>query len=90
MQGCLTDSGGNYTLTDHEGNSYKLTGEPSKLSEHAGHEVQITGRAASVPESPGASAAAGSVVGPKGGSSLAINVTSVKHISKNCESTSPR
>jgi hypothetical protein len=85
VQGCLSNSGGNYTLTDHEGNSYKLSGEASTLSEHLGHEVEITGTLASVPESPGASTAAGSAAGPKGGSAVVINVTTVKHISESCK-----
>jgi hypothetical protein len=85
VQGCLNGSGGNYTLTDHEGNSYKLSGEPSKLSEHLGHEIEITGTLASVPESPGASTAAGSAPGPKGGTAVVINVTTVKHVSDTCK-----
>jgi len=90
VQGCLSNSGGNYTLTDHEGNIFALSGEPSKMSEHVGHEVEIAGTVASVPESPGASTAAGSAAGPKGSTTIGLNVTSVKHIADKCENSSPR
>src|ERR1043165_6850955 len=34
IQGCWTNSGGNYTITDASGTQYQLTGETSKLSSH--------------------------------------------------------
>jgi hypothetical protein len=43
IEGCLSGSGGNYTLTDNSGKTYQLQGDTSKLSEHVGHEVRIKG-----------------------------------------------
>jgi hypothetical protein len=83
VQGCLGGSDGNYTLTDKDGNSYRLTGDTAKLSEHVGHEVKITGSTAS-----SAAAGNGSGTDTMGGSpgSKSLQVSSVKHISKTCQS----
>jgi len=43
IEGCLSGSAGNYTLTDNSGKSYQLQGETSKLSDQVGHQVQIKG-----------------------------------------------
>ena len=43
IDGCLSGSAGNYTLTDSSGMSYQLQGETSKLSDQVGHQVQIKG-----------------------------------------------
>ena len=43
IEGCLSGSAGNYTLTDSSGMSYQLQGETSKLSDQVGHQVQIKG-----------------------------------------------
>jgi hypothetical protein len=43
IEGCLSSSSGNYTLTDNSGKTYQLGGETSKLSSHVGHQVQIKG-----------------------------------------------
>ena len=56
VQGCLSGSNGNYTLTDKNGNSYQLTGDTAKLSEHVGHEVKVMGSSGAA----GSSAASGS------------------------------
>ena len=47
IQGCLSGSNGNYTLTDKKGKTYQLTGDASKLNEHVGHEIRVTGTATS-------------------------------------------
>jgi len=85
VQGCLSSSGGNYTLTAKDGTTYQLTGDTAKLSEHVGHEVKITGTANSPASSAstGASGTAGSTSTEK-----SLQVSSVKHISKTCESSS--
>lgn len=84
VEGCLSSSNGTYTLTDKNGASYELTGDSAKLSEHVGHEVKITGTEASP------SASAGSAKGSMGETSSsthgAIEVSSLKHISKTCKS----
>jgi hypothetical protein len=83
VQGCLSGSNGSFTLTDKNGNSYQLTGDTAKLSEHVGHEVKITGSA----ESASSPSAGGSTAGASAnGASRSLQVSSVKHISKSCQS----
>ena len=81
VQGCLSGSSGNYTLTDKHGNTYQLTGDTAKLSEHIGHEVKITGTSSSASAS-GASSATGTT-----GQTKTLEVSSVKHISKTCQNS---
>ena len=93
IQGCLSGSDGNYMLMDKSGNSYQLTGDTAKLSQHIGHEVAVTGTPGSAS---GSSGAAGSSSGAMGsgssgsmghsGANQTIEVTSVKHIAKTCQS----
>lgn len=92
VQGCLSGSSGNYILTDKNGNTYQITGDTSKLNEHLGHEVQIKGTASSASASAGTtSGTASSTTGQKSGSSQQmLDVSSVTHISKTCQSSSPR
>jgi hypothetical protein len=78
VKGCLSGSGGTYTLTAKDGKTYQLTGDTSKLTEHIGHEMKVTGT-----ETP-ASASSGSAMG-KTSAEPTIDVTSFKHISKTCE-----
>lgn len=79
VEGCLSGSNGNYTLTDNKGNSYQLTGDTSKLSDHVGHTVKITGMTS------GSSAASGGAMGNT--SSQSLEVSSMKHISKTCKNS---
>jgi hypothetical protein len=81
VEGCLSGSSGNFTLTDKNGTSYQLTGDTAKLSEHVGHEIKVTGTSGG---STGAESAAGAASGAAGGPTL--QVTSVKHVSKTCKS----
>jgi len=83
VEGCLSGQGGNYMLTDKNGNTYQLTGDTAKLSEHVGHEVRIMGTASSAGSAAG-SQAAGSSAGTAG-SQQTLQVSSVKHISKTCK-----
>jgi len=85
VQGCLNGANGGFTLTDEQGNSYQLTGDTAKLSEHVGHQVKVTGTAESA-SSPHAGGTAARTSGD--GASRTLQVNSVKHISKNCESGS--
>ena len=82
VEGCLSGSNGNYTLTDKSGNTYQLTGDNAKLSEHVGHEVKVTGTGSAASASTG-----GGASGAMGGSASekTLEVTSVKHISKTCQ-----
>jgi hypothetical protein len=84
VQGCLSGSAGSYTLTDKNGRSYQLTGDSAKLSEHVGHEVKITDSTAS--SSPSTGAAKGAMGQTSSSTQQAIEVSSVKHISKTCKS----
>ena len=77
VEGCLSGSNGNFTLTDKNGMAYQLTGDSSTLSEHVGHEVKVTGMSSS--SASGSSASTG-------GSGQTLQVSSVKHISKTCKS----
>jgi hypothetical protein len=82
VEGCLSESNGNYTLTDSTGNVYQLVGG-SKLSEHVGHTVKVTGTNPShVPSSSSANTGAAPSAPPT------LTVTSVKHVSSSCSSSS--
>jgi hypothetical protein len=82
VEGCLSSNNGNYTLTDSKGNNIALTGDTSKLSEHVGHTVKITGTTSASASSNGGSSDA---MGQTSASQQAIDVSSVKHISKTCK-----
>ena len=64
IEGCLSGSAGNYTLTDKTGKTYQLQGDSSKLGDQIGHQVQINGSeggaVASATAPSGASASASS------------------------------
>lgn len=42
IQACLSGGNAVYVLTDSKGQSYRLVGDPAKLSAQAGHEVLVT------------------------------------------------
>lgn len=79
VEGCLSGSNGNFTLTDKNGMSYQLTGDTAKLSEHVGHEVKVTGMT-------GSSGAGSETAGGSAAAGQSLQVSSVKHISKSCKS----
>ncbi|HEV3512540.1 MAG TPA: DUF5818 domain-containing protein [Candidatus Sulfotelmatobacter sp.] len=87
VEGCLSGSSGNYTLAAKDGTTYQLTGDTAKLSEHVGHEVKITGTANSAGSSANTGGAADNSAGSNS-SGKSLQVSSVKHISKTCESGS--
>src|SRR5207249_6490556 len=65
IEGYLSGSAGNFTLTDNAGKSYQLQGETSKLSDQIGHQVRIKGTqtataSATTPSGDTASASTGS------------------------------
>jgi len=43
VEGCLSGSAGNFTLTDNAGKSYQLQGDTSKITDQIGHQVRIKG-----------------------------------------------
>ena len=82
IQGCLSGSGGNFTLTDDSGNAYQLKGDTSTLSKHVGHEVQITGATAeSAASSSGTSSTTGTATST---AQRTLDVNSMKHVSTSC------
>lgn len=91
VQGCLTGSDGNYMLTDKHGNSCQLTGDTAKLSEHVGHEIKVTGTTSSASASPSGGSESSkegeAKEGEASGPSQQLEVSSVKHISKTCQSS---
>jgi Protein of unknown function (DUF5818) len=78
VKGCLSSSGGTYTLTDKDGKAFQLTGDTTKLTEHVGHEIKVTGTVSA------ASATSSDAMG-KTGADQTIEVSSVKHVAKSCE-----
>ena len=86
VEGCLSGSSGNYTLSAKDGTSYQLTGDTAKLSEHVGHEVKVTGTSSSA--APNAGGTATGTTGQASASSQTLEVSSVKHISKTCQNGS--
>lgn len=83
VEGCLSGSSGNFTLTDKNGTSYQLTGDTAKLSEHVGHEVKITGTSGSA----GTGASGSTEPSASGaGAGQTLQVSSIKHVSKTCKS----
>jgi len=82
VQGCLSKSGSDYTLTDKSGTIYRLVGATSNLNDHVGHEVQVKG----VKTAPTAVSEAAS--SNSGSPQYKLNVTDMKHISSTCSSSS--
>jgi hypothetical protein len=80
VKGCLSNSGGNYMLTDKNGKTFQLTGDTSKLSDHVGHEIKVTGTAGS--------GSASSDSGAMSQASPTLEVSTFKHIAKTCEGAS--
>ncbi|HEY1261956.1 MAG TPA: hypothetical protein VGF06_00445 [Terriglobales bacterium] len=102
IQGCLTNSGGNYMLTDASGMQYQLQGDTSKLDSYVNNEVQVKGMASSAAGSTsgaGASAGAGNNSGSTAGgtqgsgtattagSAQAFSVSKVKKLSSTCKTS---
>ncbi|HZI55981.1 MAG TPA: hypothetical protein VFF39_04365 [Verrucomicrobiae bacterium] len=92
IEGCLSGSAGNFTLTDQSGKAWQLAGDTSKLSDHVGHQVRIMGdsgsAAGSSPSSGAGSSAASSGAGAAAGASgSTFNVKKVKMISSSCSTS---
>jgi len=91
VEGCLTGANGSYTLSDISGNAYQLTGDTSKLADYVGHEIKVTGisEASATSSSAGSSAATPETAKQSAGASRqTFQISSVKHISKTCQSDS--
>src|ERR1041385_6535067 len=89
IEGCLSGSAGNWTLTDQSGKTYQLSGDTSKLSDHVGHHVRLMGTdnssSASSSSSPSSSnpssSASATGAGSSSGSQPTFTVQKVKMIS---------
>ena len=80
LEGCLSGSSGNYTLTASNGMTYQLQGNTDKLNKHVGQEVKVKGSAA-------VGATSGTESGQSAastGSQQAFQVSKVKKVSKTC------
>ena len=86
VQGCLSGADGNYTLMVKNGTSFRLAGDTAKLAEHIGHEIKVTGTMSSASTSPNTDTSAGTTGQSSPSSGGEIQVTSVKHIAKTCQS----
>ena len=86
VQGCLSGSGGNYTLTDKTGTAYNLSGDTSRLQAHVGHTISVTGTTSGSGAS--GTSQSGSMSSPSDSSSQTLNVTSFRHVSPTCTSSS--
>ena len=99
LRGCLSSSGGGYTLTDASGTQYQLSGDTSKLSQHVNNEVEVkgstsassgygtgsTGTSASTGSSAGSQSATGSA--GAGSAGQMFTVSKVKKISGSCNTS---
>jgi hypothetical protein len=43
VEGCLSEAGGNFTLTSQSGMSYQLTGNTDRLQDHVGQTIRVKG-----------------------------------------------
>lgn len=85
LEGCLSGSSGNYTLTANNGMTYQLQGDDGKLSKHIGEEVKVKGSSAaggSMSAGQGTSSSAGTAAGTSG--QQTFEVSKVKKVSKTC------
>ena|SRR5947209_5160533 len=95
VRGCLSSSGGGYTLTDASGTTYQLQGDTSKLSAHVNNEVEVKGTASGAGAGAGATGSAGSSSSASTGTSASggaaagqtFNVTKVKKVSGSCSNS---
>jgi hypothetical protein len=95
IEGCLSGSAGNWTLTDQSGKTYQLSGDTSKLSDHVGHQIRVTGTDNSSSASssgsmgtPPSSSSGATGAGSSSGSQPTFTVNKVKMISSTCSTTS--
>lgn len=100
IEGCLSGSAGNWTLTDQSGKTWQLAGDTSKLSDHVGHQVRLMGSdnssSASGSSSPSSSSPSSSAPGSSAGATGAgsssgtqstFTVNKVKMISSTCSTS---
>jgi len=99
IEGCLSGSAGNWTLTDQSGKTWQLAGDTSKLSDHVGHQVRLMGTdnsssasgssspSSSNPSSSSPSSTTGAGAGSSSGTQSTFTVNKVKMISSTCSTS---
>lgn len=92
IEGCLSGSAGNWSLTDQSGKTWQLAGDTSKLSDHVGHQVRLMGSdnssSASGSSSSSPSSSAGATgAGASSGTQSTFTVNKVKMISSTCSTS---
>ena len=97
IEGCLSGSAGNFTLTDQSGKTWQLAGDTSKLSDHVGHQIRLMGTdnsssasgssspSSSSPSSSSPSSSTGAGAGSSSGATFTVN--KVKMISSTCSTS---
>src|SRR5262245_9955161 len=85
IQGCLSGSDNNFTLTDQSGKTYVLKAEGQDLKAHVGHTVSVQGRPMSASES-GAASSTGAASTSASSGQESFHVDSVQMISDKCQS----
>jgi len=78
FEGCLSRSGGKFTLTDNSGNEYELTGKTTGLKGHVGHTIEVTGTASSASKP-------GSMSDEPTMGHQSLQVSSFRHVSGGCK-----
>ncbi len=87
IRGCLTETNGNYKLTDEQtGTSYSLIGS-QQIGEHVGHEVEVQGVSTSTAQNETSSPKDNNGSVGQNASSNPFQVKSIKHISSQCNGT---
>ena len=94
IEGCLSGSAGNWTLTDQSGKTWQLAGDTSKLSDHVGHQVRLMGTdnsssasGSSSPSSSSPGSSAGATGAGSSGTQSTFTVNKVKMISSTCSTS---
>ena len=95
IEGCLSGSAGNWTLTDQSGKTWQLAGDTSKLSDHVGHQVRLMGSdnsssasgSSSSPSSSSPSSSAGATGAGAASTQSTFTVNKVKMISSTCSTS---
>lgn len=87
IQGCLSQSQGNFMLADNSGNKFQLRGDTSKLNSYIGKEVKVDGMAASGGSNAGAMASSTSTSSGSGtetGTATQFSVSDVHKVADAC------
>jgi len=85
FEGCLHGSDGAFTLTDHSGHEYKLTGQTANLEKMVNQEIQVKGEKQSSSAQASTSSSSGSSMSSSSsGDAGTIQVSSVTALDTSC------